>query len=57
MQLNTFHLLPLPADILVYINDFCVLGFSHKEIVELLKAIPVGHTVDVVVRRGYPYAL
>ncbi len=54
MQLNTFHLLPLPADILVYINDFCVLGFSHKEIVELLKAIPVGHTVDVVVRRGYP---
>ncbi|XP_052419046.1 membrane-associated guanylate kinase, WW and PDZ domain-containing protein 3 isoform X2 [Carassius gibelio] len=42
------------ADILVYINDTCVLGFSHKEVVEMLKAIPVGHTVDVVVRRGYP---
>ncbi|XP_067269399.1 membrane-associated guanylate kinase, WW and PDZ domain-containing protein 3 isoform X3 [Pseudorasbora parva] len=42
------------ADILVYINDTCVLGFSHKEVVEMLKVIPVGHTVDVVVRRGYP---
>ncbi|XP_056102619.1 membrane-associated guanylate kinase, WW and PDZ domain-containing protein 1 isoform X4 [Rhinichthys klamathensis goyatoka] len=42
------------ADILVYINDTCVLGFFHKEVVEILKAIPVGHTVDVVVRRGYP---
>lgn len=54
IQFNTFHLLPFPADILVYINDTCVLGFSHKEVVEMLKAIPVGHTVDVVVRRGYP---
>ncbi|KAK2898873.1 hypothetical protein Q8A67_010291 [Cirrhinus molitorella] len=42
------------ADILVYINDTCVLGFSHKDVVEMLKTIPVGHTVDVVVRRGYP---
>ncbi|XP_030641043.1 membrane-associated guanylate kinase, WW and PDZ domain-containing protein 1-like [Chanos chanos] len=42
------------ADILVYINDTCVLGYSHKEVVEMLKAVPVGHSVDVVVRRGYP---
>ncbi|XP_023693270.2 membrane-associated guanylate kinase, WW and PDZ domain-containing protein 2-like isoform X2 [Paramormyrops kingsleyae] len=42
------------ADILVYINDTCVLGMSHKDVVELLKAVPVGHSVDVVVRRGYP---
>ncbi|XP_055024318.2 membrane-associated guanylate kinase, WW and PDZ domain-containing protein 3 isoform X1 [Misgurnus anguillicaudatus] len=42
------------ADILVYINDTCVLGWSHREVVEMLKVIPVGHTVDVVVRRGYP---
>ncbi|XP_078111715.1 membrane-associated guanylate kinase, WW and PDZ domain-containing protein 3 isoform X1 [Sander vitreus] len=42
------------ADILVYINDFCVLGVSHKEVVEMLKSVPVGHTVDVEVRRGYP---
>ncbi|XP_041656379.1 membrane-associated guanylate kinase, WW and PDZ domain-containing protein 2 isoform X2 [Cheilinus undulatus] len=42
------------ADILVYINDVCVLGVSHKEVVEMLKSVPVGHTVDVEVRRGYP---
>ncbi|TRY60434.1 hypothetical protein DNTS_027255, partial [Danionella cerebrum] len=42
------------GDILVYINDTCVLGYFHREAVEMLKAIPVGHTVDIVVRRGYP---
>lgn len=42
------------ADILVYINDTCVLGRSHKEVVELLKAVPMGQSVDVVLRRGYP---
>ncbi|XP_071754913.2 membrane-associated guanylate kinase, WW and PDZ domain-containing protein 3 [Centroberyx gerrardi] len=42
------------ADILVYINDICVLGVSHKEVVEMLKSVPVGLSVDVEVRRGYP---
>ncbi|XP_072305132.1 membrane-associated guanylate kinase, WW and PDZ domain-containing protein 3 isoform X3 [Eucyclogobius newberryi] len=42
------------ADILVYLNDVCVLGVSHKEVVEMLKSVPVGHTVDVEIRRGYP---
>ncbi|XP_030639361.1 membrane-associated guanylate kinase, WW and PDZ domain-containing protein 3 isoform X2 [Chanos chanos] len=42
------------ADILVYINDTCVLGLSHKEVVEMLKSVPMGHSVDVVLRRGYP---
>ena len=42
------------ADILVYINDVCVLGVSHKEVVEMLKSVPVGHSVDIEVRRGYP---
>lgn len=46
--------LSLPADILVYINDSCVLGLSHKEVVEMLKSVPMGHSVDVVLRRGYP---
>ncbi|XP_028850253.1 membrane-associated guanylate kinase, WW and PDZ domain-containing protein 1 isoform X2 [Denticeps clupeoides] len=44
----------ITADILVYINDACVLGRSHKEVVEMLKSVPMGHSVDVVVRRGYP---
>ncbi|KAJ4921324.1 hypothetical protein JOQ06_022688, partial [Pogonophryne albipinna] len=42
------------ADILVYINDSCVLGRSHKEVVEMLKAVQMGQSVDVVLRRGYP---
>ncbi|CAG6021773.1 unnamed protein product [Menidia menidia] len=42
------------ADILVYVNDVCVLGVSHKEVVEMLKSVPVGHSVDIEVRRGYP---
>ncbi|XP_062855337.1 membrane-associated guanylate kinase, WW and PDZ domain-containing protein 2 [Trichomycterus rosablanca] len=42
------------GDILVYINDSCVLGTSYKEVVEMLKAVPVGQSVDIVVRRGYP---
>ncbi|XP_061909437.1 membrane-associated guanylate kinase, WW and PDZ domain-containing protein 1 isoform X1 [Entelurus aequoreus] len=42
------------ADILVYVNDICVLGMSHKEVVEMLKSIQVGHSVQIAVRRGYP---
>ncbi|KAM6982511.1 membrane-associated guanylate kinase, WW and PDZ domain-containing protein 3 isoform 2-T3 [Tautogolabrus adspersus] len=42
------------ADILVYINDSCVLGRSHKEVVEMLKSVLMGQSVDVVLRRGYP---
>lgn len=42
------------ADILVYIDDVCVLGVSHKEAVAMLKSVPVGRGVDIEVRRGYP---
>lgn len=38
----------------MYVNDACVLGASHREAVEMLKSVPVGHGVDVEVRRGYP---
>jgi len=38
----------------VYINDVCVLGVSHKEVVEMLKSVPAGHSVDIEVKRGYP---
>ncbi|XP_028308707.1 membrane-associated guanylate kinase, WW and PDZ domain-containing protein 2 isoform X2 [Gouania willdenowi] len=42
------------GDILVYVGNVCVLGVSHKEVVEMLKSVPVGQMVDVEVRRGYP---
>lgn len=38
----------------MYINETCVLGRSHKEVVEMLKSVPMGQSVDVVLRRGYP---
>lgn len=38
----------------MYVNDACVLGLSHREVVEMLKSVPVGHGVEVEVRRGYP---
>lgn len=38
----------------MYVNDTCVLGASYKEVVEMLKVVPVGQSVDMVVRRGYP---
>ena len=38
----------------MYVGDACVLGVSHKQVVEILKAVPAGHSVDVEVRRGYP---
>ncbi|KAG7265154.1 hypothetical protein CRUP_007380 [Coryphaenoides rupestris] len=42
------------ADILLYINGSCVLGRSHKEVVEMLQSVAMGTSVDVVLRRGYP---
>ncbi|XP_058873315.1 membrane-associated guanylate kinase, WW and PDZ domain-containing protein 3 isoform X2 [Acipenser ruthenus] len=42
------------ADILVFVNDTCVLGMSHKGAVEMLKSVPASHSVDLVLRRGYP---
>lgn len=38
----------------MYINDACVLGTSYTDVLEMLKVVPVGQSVDIVVRRGYP---
>lgn len=42
------------GDVLVYINDQCVLGFSHQDIITLFQSIPVGECVTLEVCRGYP---
>lgn len=39
---------------MVYINDQCVLGFSHQDIITLFQSIPVGECVTLEVCRGYP---
>lgn len=42
------------GDILVYVNDTCVLGFTHHEMVNVFQSIQPGETVTLEVCRGYP---
>lgn len=42
------------GDILVYVNDTCVLGFTHHEMVNVFQSILPGETVMLEVCRGYP---
>lgn len=42
------------GDIIVYVNDICVLGYTHNRIVRLFQSISVGSTVTLEVCRGYP---
>lgn len=41
------------GDILVYVNDTCVLGFTHHEMVNVFQSILPGETVTLEVCRGY----
>ncbi|XP_054711922.1 membrane-associated guanylate kinase, WW and PDZ domain-containing protein 1-like [Uloborus diversus] len=42
------------GDVLVSINDVCVLGSTHQEVVSLFQSIPVGESVVLEVNQGYP---
>ncbi|KAJ8953266.1 hypothetical protein NQ318_015848 [Aromia moschata] len=42
------------GDVIVYVNDTCVLGYTHNQIVRLFQSISVGSTVLLEVCRGYP---
>ncbi|CAH0562460.1 unnamed protein product [Brassicogethes aeneus] len=42
------------GDVIVYVNDTCVLGYTHNQIVRLFQYISVGSTVSLEVCRGYP---
>ncbi|KAK4872147.1 hypothetical protein RN001_016271 [Aquatica leii] len=42
------------GDVIVYVNDTCVLGYTHNQIVRLFQSISVGSTVTLEVCRGYP---
>lgn len=42
------------GDVLVYVNDTCVLGFNHHEMVNVFQSILPGETVTLEVCRGYP---
>jgi atrophin-1 interacting protein 3 (BAI1-associated protein 1) len=39
---------------LVFVNDTCVLGFTHHDMVTMFQSIASGETVGLEVCRGYP---
>ncbi|XP_053683505.1 membrane-associated guanylate kinase, WW and PDZ domain-containing protein 1 [Sabethes cyaneus] len=41
------------GDVLVYVNDICVLGFTHHEMVNIFQSILPGEEVHLDVCRGY----
>lgn len=41
------------GDLIVYVNDTCVLGYTHNQIVRLFQSITPGETVVLEVCRGY----
>ncbi|XP_056588787.1 membrane-associated guanylate kinase, WW and PDZ domain-containing protein 3a isoform X6 [Triplophysa dalaica] len=42
------------GDVIVDINDTCVLGKTHADVVQMFQSIPVNQYVDMVLCRGYP---
>ncbi|KAF5281106.1 hypothetical protein FQR65_LT02972 [Abscondita terminalis] len=42
------------GDVIVYVNEMCVLGYTHIQMVRLFQSISVGSTVTLEVCRGYP---
>lgn len=42
------------GDVLVYVNETCVLGFTHHDMVSVFQSIAPGETVKLEVCRGYP---
>ena len=51
-----FHnsLIHIIGDVLVYVNETCVLGFTHADMVSMFQSIQSGETVNLEVCRGYP---
>lgn len=45
------------GDILIYINEIYVLGYSHTDVVKIFKSLAVGDTINLTVCRGYPLAV
>lgn len=43
-----------PGDVIVRVNNICVLGFTHQDVVRLFQSIAPGETVELETCRGYP---
>ena len=45
------------GDILVYINDSNVMGYSHNDVLKIFQAFTIGDMIQITVCRGYPLAV
>ncbi|UJR23490.1 hypothetical protein I4U23_026488 [Adineta vaga] len=45
------------GDILVYINDTNVLGYSHTDVVKIFQSLAIGDMIHITICRGYPLAV
>jgi hypothetical protein len=51
LSLDNFY---FSGDVLVYVNETCVLGFTHHDMVSMFQSIAPAETVTLEVCRGYP---
>ncbi|XP_076845283.1 membrane-associated guanylate kinase, WW and PDZ domain-containing protein 1b isoform X11 [Brachyhypopomus gauderio] len=42
------------GDVIVSVNETCVLGYTHAQVVKIFQSIPFGSVVDLELCRGYP---
>lgn len=45
------------GDILVYINELSVLGYSHTDVVQIFQTLSIGDIIHLTVCRGYPLSI
>ena len=45
------------GDVLVFVNEQCVLGYTHQDVVEIFKSIPIGNWIQLSVYRGHPLSI
>lgn len=46
-----------PGDVLVYVNNECMLGASQDDACRVFRSIKVGEFVNIQICRGYPLLL
>ncbi|XP_061900595.1 membrane-associated guanylate kinase, WW and PDZ domain-containing protein 1b isoform X3 [Entelurus aequoreus] len=42
------------GDVIVSVNDICVLGYTHAQVVKIFQSIPIDSMVNLELCRGYP---
>ncbi|CAB1314828.1 unnamed protein product, partial [Coregonus sp. 'balchen'] len=46
--------LQIKSDVIVSVNDTCVLGYTHAQVVKVFQSIQIGSMVNLELCRGYP---